>query len=58
MINENDGIISHGTEEKCIGTYRLCFSDFISYNSGYGLEKIHAKPQLNENLIMKYESLI
>ena len=58
MVNENDGIISHGTEEKCIGTYRLCFSDFASYHSGYGLEKIQAKPQLSDDLIMKYESLI
>jgi hypothetical protein len=58
VVNENDGIISHGTDEKCVGRYRLCFSDLLSYPSGYGLEKIHGKAEVGVGEAQKYDCLL
>ncbi len=41
-----------------MGRYRLCFSDFLSYPSGYGLEKIHGKPEVALGEVQKYDSLV
>lgn len=41
-----------------MGRYRLCYSDLMSYPSGYGLEKIHGKPEVAYGEVQKYESLL